>query len=470
VVSAPLVSATQADANPQAAADAAVMLSTREAAGDFEELYALMHPDAQAIIPATAVVGWYQDEFAPLGPGVSTVTGVQFVTWTWPVTGKTYLNVAEVSYEQPFANGSVAQDVVRLVESDGMWRWFFGRSRAFVDQQIQKYAGGQEAAVPDREEAAAAAVELSRFEAASDFNALYDRIHPDAHAVIPRAAVIGWFQDNWAPLQPGISTVTGVQFVEWTWAVTGVTYPYTAEVSFAQPMGDGSVLHDVVRLVEFNGEWRWFFGRSRDFVDEQIAKYVQVTPDRGAGTFLGPVAEDLDIFWRETLSVGSRPYDSPLLTTYDRPVNTQCGAVDPVVGPFYCPADETIYLEDGFMLIVETSIGDFAAAFVVAHEWAHHVQMQGGISKTQAPDEFGEVYSIQIELMADCYAGVWAQDADTRGLLDVGDVDEAVLLALQIGDAPGTSQYDPSAHGSNAQRVKAFLDGYFGLMGCDRYL
>ena len=127
---------------------AAAFYSRLEAEGRFAELYAYMHPDAQAIIPEAAVVGWYQHEFAPLGPGVSTVTGVQWVTWTWEVTGAAYPQTAVVAFRQPFANGTVTEDVVRLVAVDGEWRWFFGRTRAFVDEQLARYAGAPVAAAP----------------------------------------------------------------------------------------------------------------------------------------------------------------------------------------------------------------------------------------------------------------------------------------------------------------------------------
>ncbi|HEV2065573.1 MAG TPA: excalibur calcium-binding domain-containing protein [Thermomicrobiales bacterium] len=122
-------------------ASAAVFYSRLEAEGRFSELYRYMHPDAQAIIPEAAVVGWYQDHFAPLGPGVITATEVQWLVWTWPVTGESYCHTAEVFYQQPFANGSVVNDVVRLVEHNGEWRWFFGRSREFVAEQLAKYGG-----------------------------------------------------------------------------------------------------------------------------------------------------------------------------------------------------------------------------------------------------------------------------------------------------------------------------------------
>ena len=93
------------------------------------------------MIPPSAVIGWYQKDFLPRGPGVITVTGIQMRSWTWEVTGITYPNTAEVAFTQPFADGSVVNDVVRLVESDGEWRWFFGRTREFVDEQIARFSG-----------------------------------------------------------------------------------------------------------------------------------------------------------------------------------------------------------------------------------------------------------------------------------------------------------------------------------------
>lgn len=132
----------QTPQSAKAAADpatTAVDISVLEAQGRFSDIYDHMHPDAQAFIPRAAVVGWYENDFAPLGPGVITVTGVQYVTWTWPVTGKTYANTAEVAFQQPFANGGMVTEVVRLVESGGNWRWFFGRSPEFVNEQIVKY-------------------------------------------------------------------------------------------------------------------------------------------------------------------------------------------------------------------------------------------------------------------------------------------------------------------------------------------
>lgn len=101
--------------------------------------YARMHPDAQAIVPRHVVIGWYRDEWQPLGPHDAVATGVRFVDWTWPVNGAIYPGVAEVSYNQTFDNAPAVSDVVRLAFAEGEWRWFFGRDRTWVESQIWHY-------------------------------------------------------------------------------------------------------------------------------------------------------------------------------------------------------------------------------------------------------------------------------------------------------------------------------------------
>lgn len=190
-------------------------------------------------------------------------------------------------------------------------------------------------ATSDAEAAAIVAVELSALEASSDFNSLYDRIHPDAHAEIPRAAVIGWFQNEFAPRGPGVSTVTGVNFVSWTWPVTGQIYPYTAEVSFTQPFADGTVVEDVVRLVQDrNGEWRWFFGRSREFVDEQIARYVPAVPvETQNQSIVDAVIEDINTYWAISFAAGNRPYVAPAVVDLSSGGYSSCGYMNPNESP-----------------------------------------------------------------------------------------------------------------------------------------
>jgi hypothetical protein len=110
-----------------------------ESSGDLRQLYAWMHPDSQAVVPLPAMVGWYQDVYVMDPPVSMSVDDVRLVEWTWGVTGKLYPSAAKVTYRQRFADGREVSDNVRLVRDDGVWRWFFGRDRDFVDQQIERY-------------------------------------------------------------------------------------------------------------------------------------------------------------------------------------------------------------------------------------------------------------------------------------------------------------------------------------------
>lgn len=121
------------------AAGTAVYMTELEVKGDLRRLYAWMHPDSKAVVPLPAMVGWYREVFAVDPPVSMTIDEVRLVEWTWGVTGKVYPSAAEVTYRQRFADGREEPGKVRLVRDDGVWRWFFGRDRDFVDQQIERY-------------------------------------------------------------------------------------------------------------------------------------------------------------------------------------------------------------------------------------------------------------------------------------------------------------------------------------------
>jgi hypothetical protein len=183
---------------------------------------------------------------------------------------------------------------------------------------------------------------LSYLESIFDFNTEYDLIHPDARAIIPRAAVVGWFMDNYAPRNPRPAVIHSVEFVSWTWPVTGVTYLYTAQVTFSQAFSDG-VVTDVVRLVQDrNGVWRWFFGRSREFVDQVIATYVPHLPAAppGIGGDIGVAVASVDQYWSEFFRASPSAYQAPGVVPFDSATLTACGVIDPLIdGPLYCALD-----------------------------------------------------------------------------------------------------------------------------------
>jgi hypothetical protein len=125
----------------EAALAAAETFSRLEAAGQFETLYERMHPDAQRVVPREVVIGWYRHEFAPRGPEAAEAVKVRVGPWTWEVTGQDYPDTATVAYRQRFADGTEARGDVRLAKNwNGNWSWFFGRDRAFVEEQMVRFA------------------------------------------------------------------------------------------------------------------------------------------------------------------------------------------------------------------------------------------------------------------------------------------------------------------------------------------
>jgi predicted metalloprotease len=330
----------------------------------------------------------------------------------------------------------------------------------------------------DRADAGAAAQQILQLAADRNFNTMYDSMHPDAMAVVPRAAAVGVFTAVYKEAQAGKAQITGIEMVPWTWGVTGKQYPYAAKVSFIQPYVDANNkqqwLEDDMYLVESNGEWRWFFGSSPEAVQQAIATYGQKnTGPLTQGDLLQNVVDDLDSFYADVLSYTPYTYYSPrvvLVEPGDR-VNTACGPATPGFYAFYCPLDTTVYLEQAKLDQI-AQVNDFIPAFVIAHEWAHHVQDAVGLERVgpgQRPTSWNEVYSIELELMADCMSGAWAQDLNTRGALQEGDIDATVNFTMQtLGDPAFIPEYDPQAHGNGQQRSEAVLLGYNnGFLGCN---
>ncbi len=127
--------------------------------------------------------------------------------------------------------------------------------------------------VPEDEAAMMIAIELSREEVMGQFDTLYDRMHPDAKTIIPREAVVGWYESTFVP-GAAVARPIKVRIVPWTWGVNDKTYAGTADVLFEQQLTDGSVIRDEVRLVkDYNGNWTWFFGRDPSFVEDQINRF-----------------------------------------------------------------------------------------------------------------------------------------------------------------------------------------------------
>ena len=152
----------------------------------------------------------------------------------------------------------------------------------------------------DRANAAATATEILRLAGERKFNTMYDYMHPDAMAVVPRAAAVGLFTDVYEQVQAGQAQITGVEMAPWTWGVTGQQYPNAAKISFVQPFVDENSqqtwLEDDMYLVNDGGEWRWFFGSTAQTVQDAIATYGQESAPITEGDLIQNVVNDLDAF------------------------------------------------------------------------------------------------------------------------------------------------------------------------------
>ena len=199
------------------------------------------------------------------------------------------------------------------------------------------------------------------------------------------------------------------------------------------------------------------------------------------------VLADTEDAWTEVFAERGQRYEAPALVLFTGFVQSACGSAQAAMGPFYCPADRKAYIDLSFYQDLRDRFdapGDFAQAYVVAHEIGHHVQNLLGLSAKvqQARQRAGEVegnaLSIRLELQADCLAGIWAHRADrTRQILETGDIDEALTAASAIGDdrlqqqSRGYVTPDSFTHGSADQRVRWFKRGLNSgqLDACDSF-
>ena len=202
--------------------------------------------------------------------------------------------------------------------------------------------------------------------------------------------------------------------------------------------------------------------------------------------FVATVLADTEDTWRALFSRMGREYRDPKLVLFNGAVQSACGISGSATGPFYCPQDQKVYLDLDFFRALRERFrapGDFAQAYVIAHEVGHHVQKQLGISdRVMAERRRGasqaNAASVRLELQADCFAGIWAHHAErTRHILEAGDVEEALNAAAAIGDdrlqrqTQGRVAPETFTHGTSKQRVQCFTRGIESgdLRRCDTF-
>jgi predicted metalloprotease len=206
----------------------------------------------------------------------------------------------------------------------------------------------------------------------------------------------------------------------------------------------------------------------------QTARQVNPQEDE-LKQFSSVVLAETEDVWKSLFQQAGRRYREPTLSLFTEQTRSACGVAGASVGPFYCSGDEKVYLDLSFYRDMKTKLGapgDFAQAYVIAHEVGHHVQhllgtmekidaMQGRLSKAES-----NRLSVMLELQADFYAGVWAHYAERRGIIEPGDIEEALGAASAVGDdrlqrqGQGYVVPDSFTHGTSAQRVRWFRKGF----------
>ena len=209
--------------------------------------------------------------------------------------------------------------------------------------------------------------------------------------------------------------------------------------------------------------------------------------DDRMATFVSTVLADTEDVWKDVFSRSGSTYQEPRLVLFRGATATACGQGQAAMGPFYCPADQKVYIDLGFYETLQKKLGapgDFAQAYVIAHEVGHHVQNLLGITgkmeqmRGRASKVEYNALSVRLELQADCFAGVWANHAQrARSILEQGDVEEAMNAAAKIGDDAlqgghsGAVVPESFTHGSSAQRVRWFNTGLKqgSVKACDTF-
>jgi uncharacterized protein len=203
--------------------------------------------------------------------------------------------------------------------------------------------------------------------------------------------------------------------------------------------------------------------------------------------FVSVVLADTEDVWNDVFTKGGAKYTAPKLVIFRGSTPTPCGAGQAAMGPFYCPGDQKVYIDLSFFDTLKRQLGaggDFAQAYVVAHEVGHHVQNLLGVNdkveqaRRRLSEKENNALSVRVELQADCYAGLWAKKAnETRQILQAGDVEEAMNAAAKIGDdalqraSTGNVRPDSFTHGTSAQRAKWFNIGLQtgSVKSCDTF-
>jgi hypothetical protein len=243
----------------------------------------------------------------------------------------------------------------------------------------------------------------------------------------------------------------------------------------------------VLGALFFVGRWLLLGGVGGQSLQGPTSSQTGTQPETPEVHFVSFVLDDVQSAWTsEFAQDGLPPYRHAKLVLFTDATQTGCGFGQAATGPFYCPNDERVYIDLGFFNELADKLGakgQFAEAYVLAHEIGHHIQKQLGTTdrveamRSKGGDTGATGASVRLELQADCYAGIWAHSTQQRDLLEQGDIESAIGAAAAVGDdrlqrrATGTVSPDSWTHGSSEERMRWFKRGYASgaLKDCDTF-
>lgn len=242
------------------------------------------------------------------------------------------------------------------------------------------------------------------------------------------------------------------------------------------PLGGGALIILMLVVALMGGNPLDVLRGNSGIQSTQTSSTAQISQEsKTREEFLSVVLADTEDVWHEIFAEHNLTYKEPQLVLYSGQVQTACGVGTSQAGPFYCPGDETVYMDTDFYDDLHNkygATGDFALAYVLAHEVGHHVQNQLGIIdqvyslKNRVSEVEFNQYNVRLELQADYFAGVYAHYAQEQGYLEAGDIEEAMGAAAAVGDdkiqkeAYGKAMPDTFTHGTSEQRMRWFNRGY----------
>jgi predicted metalloprotease len=317
-------------------------------------------------------------------------------------------------------------------------------------------------------------LELSRLQQRGNGNELYDWLSEMSRQRLPREAFVAWASSNLAFQPTADPEIRSITRGPWLWPVTGTTYPDIATVEIAQTGTLAGVATNILTTwhLQFDAQdqrWRWIFG---DDLADLAAIARQPEPNLAfASAFEDDTYATIDRFWAGIFADLDRRYQPVLsiVEVHTEPLVTGCGTESDIdaIGIYMCLLDETIYYSPILQASVVAEFGEVGWQTVIAHEWSHQVQAQFNIAYGIEPELDGGHYILELETQADCMTGISFQELVGRNQMTPPDLQPVRRLLSSYGDY-GDIEWDATnAHGTGAQRVQSFNNGYNnGFVGC----